>query len=65
MRSLRASKKASGEDRIWTAGEKERECAQHRSLHGIPIRPGLQRQLIELRDHFNLYEHNFPFEMGE
>ena len=34
-------------DRIWVAGEPEWECEQRRRRDGIPLAPGLVRQLRE------------------
>jgi LDH2 family malate/lactate/ureidoglycolate dehydrogenase len=48
LRSLKASPKAEGHDRIYVAGEPEWECEQRRRAHGIPLAPGLVTQLREL-----------------
>jgi len=61
MRQLRASKKAPGQDRIYTAGEKEWVAWQYRKTHGCPIPKTLQTQMIEFRDRFNL-NYIFDFE---
>ncbi|MHC4887333.1 MAG: Ldh family oxidoreductase [Planctomycetota bacterium] len=53
-RELRASKKAPGEDRIYTAGEVEYEAWQIRKEKGCPVPPVLQAQMTELRDRFGL-----------
>jgi L-2-hydroxycarboxylate dehydrogenase (NAD+) len=47
LRSLKDSPKAEGADRIWVAGEPEWECEQRRRRDGIPLAPGLVRQLRE------------------
>ncbi len=60
-RELRASKKAPGQERIYTAGEKEYEAWQYRKVHGCPVPPPLQKQMVELRDRFKL-PYRFEFE---
>ena len=60
-RDLRASKKAPGQDHIYTAGEKEYQAWQYRKVHGCPVPPPLQKQMVELRDRFKL-PHRFAFE---
>lgn len=54
MRELRASRKAPGRDRIWTAGEQEWEARQKREKEGIPLLPDLRRELIALRDELGM-----------
>ncbi len=54
MRSLRNSRKAPGEERIYTAGEKEYIAWQYRKDHGCPVPVVLQNQMTELRDRWNL-----------
>ncbi len=60
-RQIRASEKAPGEDRIFTAGEKEWEAYQYRKEHGCPVPPSLQKMMVELRDTYNL-KYSFDFE---
>ncbi len=60
-RELRASKKAPGEERIFTAGEKEWLAWQYRKAHGIPVPPSLQKDMLTLRDWYKL-PYKFPFE---
>lgn len=62
LRELRASNKAPGEDRIFTAGEKEYICMKAREDSGVPINPAVQKELIAMRDQFNLSQYKFPFE---
>jgi L-2-hydroxycarboxylate dehydrogenase (NAD+) len=62
QRELRASGKAPGHDRIWTAGEKEWECEQQRRRDGIPVSPALQEELLELRRALKLDPALLPFE---
>ncbi len=61
LRALRASKKAPGQDRIYTAGEKEYETMQKRLVEGIPLDEEEQKDMIKLRDTFHLH-YTFPFE---
>ncbi len=61
MRQLRGSMKAAGQDRIYTAGEKEWLARNYRKTHGIPVPPVLQEQLSMLNRRFSLSCH-FPWE---
>lgn len=61
LRDLRASKRAPGEERIFTAGEKEYLCAMERKEKGILLGDGVQKEFIEVRDMLNL-PFQFPFE---
>ena len=60
-RGLRASEKAPGAERIYTAGEKEWLSWQERKDLGVPVGESIQKELISLRDKFNL-NYTFPFE---
>ena len=60
-RALRASKKAPGEERIYTAGEKEYLAWLERKDKGVPVGEAVQKELISLRDKFSL-PYVFPFE---
>lgn len=62
MRELRASEKAPGEERIYTAGEKEWMVWQERKDSGVPINEGVQKELIDCRDEYGLTQYKFPFE---
>ncbi|MDD9303246.1 MAG: Ldh family oxidoreductase [Desulfobacter sp.] len=62
MRDLRASKKAPGQDRIYTAGEKEWLAWQYRKVHGCPVPKSLQAQMTELNHRFNL---NYCFDFDQ
>lgn len=62
LRQLRASEKAPGHDRIYTAGEKEYEIWQFRKEKGVPVGQAVQKELLELRDRFGLSGFIFPFE---
>lgn len=61
LRELRASKKAPGESRIYTAGEKEYVAWQYRKEHGCPVPPSLQKVMIDLRNYYKL-NYKFDFE---
>lgn len=61
LRDLRASKKAPGEERIYTAGEKEWLVWQERKDKGVPIGEAVQKEFIAVRDEKELPYH-FPFE---
>ena len=54
MRGLRDSRKTPGEERIYTAGEKEHLAWQYRKDHGCPVPVSLQKQMTELRDRWSL-----------
>ena len=60
-RALRASKKAPGYDRIYTAGEKEYLAWLDRKDKGVPVSESVQKELVELRDKLSL-DYKFPFE---
>lgn len=53
-RALRTSKKAPGEERIFTPGEKEYLAWQYRKEHGCPVPPSLQKVIRQLTDRFGL-----------
>lgn len=61
LRELRASTLAPGEDRIYTAGEKEYLTWLERKDKGVPIGDAVQKEFITVRDALGL-PHHFPFE---
>ncbi|MGO4987350.1 Ldh family oxidoreductase [Gallicola sp. Sow4_E12] len=61
LRELRSSKKAQGEERIYTAGEKEYLKSLERENTGIPIGKEIQKEFIEIRDRLGL-DFSFSFE---
>lgn len=61
LRELRNSKRAPGEERIYTAGEKEYLSWIDRKDKGIPIGEAVQKEFIDVRDNLGL-PHKFPFE---
>ena len=60
-RELRNSQKMPGEEKIYTAGEKEYIAWQYRKDHGCPVPHVLQEQICELRNRFNL-DYSFSWE---
>ena len=61
LRDLRDSKKAPGEKRIYTAGEKEYLAWLDRRDKGVPLNPPLQRDVKQLVKELGLKGYNFPF----
>ena len=61
LRALRASEKAPGCERIYTAGEKEWLAWQDRKDKGVPMGEGVQKDFIEVRNMYGL-PYKFPFE---
>ena len=61
-RALRASEKAPGAERIYTAGEKEWLAWQDRKDKGVPVGESIQKELLGLRDKLGL-KYRFPFEL--
>ena len=61
LRELRSSRKAPGQERIYTAGEKEYLAWQERKDKGVPVGEAVQKEFIEIRDRYHLPYH-FPFE---
>ena len=54
LRELRASKKAEGQTRIYTAGEKEYLAFLERSKTGIPLNPAVRKSLEAARDEWKV-----------
>ncbi len=61
LRGLRAAKKAPGEERIYTAGEKEYLAWTERKNRGVPIDAVLQHNIMQLVGELNLTGYEFPF----
>ncbi len=61
LSQLRESEKAPGEQKIFTAGQKEYEAWLYRKDKGVPVNKPLQKVLTDLRDKFNL-DYKFGFE---
>ena len=62
-RALRASEKAPGQERIYTAGEKEWLAWCERRDKGVPVSEAVQREILEVRDRLGL-PYRLPFESG-
>ena len=60
-RALRSSAKAPGQERIYTAGEKEYLSWLERQDKGVPVGEAIQKEFIQLRDECGL-SYKFPFE---
>lgn len=60
-RTLRASRKAPGQSRIYTAGEKEWLTWLDRKDKGVPVGDAVQKEIIAVRNYLELPYH-FPFE---
>lgn len=60
LRDLRASKKAPGQERIYTSGEKEYLSSLERGKKGIPVGESLQKDIRDLVKELNL-DYDFPF----
>lgn len=60
-RALRASRKAPGAERIYTAGEKEWLTWCERKGKGVPVGEAVQKEILAVRDKLGLPYH-FPFE---
>ncbi len=61
LRQLRASEKAPGQERIYTAGEKEYLHWLDRRDKGVPVGEAVQKELVAVRDKKKL-PYKFPFE---
>ena len=61
LRDLRASRKAPGQERIYTAGEKEYLVWLERKDKGVPVAEAVQKEIIAIRDKLGM-AHKFPFE---
>jgi len=61
MRELRASRKAPGEDQIFTAGEKEYLIWEYRKIRGCPVPAALRKDLETLRQWYGLTA-RFPWD---
>lgn len=62
LRDLRGSEKAPGQERIYTAGEKEYDVWMYRKDKGVPVTEAVQKEFIGLRDEFGLTQFKFLFE---
>ena len=62
LRQLRSSQVAPGEERIYTAGEKEYLIWLDRKDKGVPLGEAVRKELMEIRDELGM-DFVFPFEM--
>lgn len=62
LRELRASAKAPGHDRIYTAGELERLTYLERKDRGVEIHGSVMQELIAVRDELGLPKSAFPYD---
>lgn len=62
LRELRASQIAPGQDRIYTAGEKEWLVWCERKEHGVPVNEAVQKEFNKVRDDLKLNQYVFPWE---
>jgi LDH2 family malate/lactate/ureidoglycolate dehydrogenase len=62
LRELRASAKAPGQDRIYTAGEKEYIARKEREKTGIPLPKSVQRDLSTMKKELAIKSVKFPWE---
>ena len=58
-RALRASKKAPGEEQIYTAGQRAYLIWQDRKEKGVPVGDTVQKEILSIRDKFGL-DYDFP-----
>ncbi len=61
LRELRASRKMPGQQRIFTAGEKEYYIWLDRKDKGVPINESLQKDMKKLMEMYDISGYNFPF----
>ena len=60
LRALRASRRAPGADRIYTAGEKEWLTSQERAVKGIPVNRQTQAEMLQMRAELRLSPKRHP-----
>jgi len=61
LRELRSARRAAGESRIYTAGEKEYFTSLERNVKGVPVTSGVQSEFVAICDEQNL-DYSFTFE---
>ncbi|NTV89007.1 MAG: Ldh family oxidoreductase [Clostridiales bacterium] len=61
LRELRASKKAPGQERIYTAGEKEYLAWLDRKVNGVPVNAELQKEILFMQKELGLEKYRFSF----
>lgn len=62
LRALRNSKKAPGQSRIYTAGEKEYEVWQERQKTGIPLNESVRKDVDVMREELGISGYAFPWD---
>ncbi|MCE5328987.1 Ldh family oxidoreductase [bacterium] len=62
LRSLRNSKKVPGQERIYTAGEKEYIAWMDRKDKGVPLNDVMQKIIRTTRDEYGLSQYKFGFD---
>jgi LDH2 family malate/lactate/ureidoglycolate dehydrogenase len=62
LRELRASDKAPGQGRIYTAGEKEYENEQRVREEGVAVNPVLQGEIRAMQEGLGLWQYDFGLE---
>jgi len=62
LRQLRNSKKAPGQTRIYTAGEKEYLAWLERKNKGVPLNEAMQKIIKKTRDEYQLWQYKFGFD---
>jgi L-2-hydroxycarboxylate dehydrogenase (NAD+) len=61
LRELRASRKMPGQNRIFTAGEKEYLVWLDRREKGVPLNEGLQKEIRQIINDYGITGFDFPF----
>jgi len=61
LRTLRDSRRMPGQDRIYTAGEKEHLAWLERKDKGVPVNRSVQKEILQMRDELGLSQYRFPF----
>ncbi|MFW9900608.1 MAG: Ldh family oxidoreductase [Candidatus Thorarchaeota archaeon] len=61
MRDLRNTRKIPGEEKIFTAGEKEYFAENERKKKGIPLNNSLQNDIKIMQNELGLDQYSFPF----
>lgn len=62
LRQLRASRRAPGARRIYTAGEKESLTLLERTRRGIPVNRETQKEMLQMREELHLRYFPFSFQ---
>jgi LDH2 family malate/lactate/ureidoglycolate dehydrogenase len=65
LRGLRESKRLKGQDRIYTAGEREYLTWNKRKKNGVPLNKSLLNEIIKIKDELALTDYNFTFNVNK